>query len=102
MKKPIKLYILDTGTELFAECENKENAYTMGCDLLENCWDHGYLDIYFLYNDNIEYYWSYRELCFSVNWEELGEEEYEKYWIKKIWELRFESKEELKTILFDL
>lgn len=102
MKKPTILYVLDTGTETWAECEKKENAYTMWCDILNNCWDHGYLDIYFLYNDNIEYYSAYREICFAVNWEELEREDYEKHWIKKMWEFIFTSKQELKTILFDL
>ena len=102
MKKPTILYVLDTGTEPFAECKTKEDAYRMWCELLENCWDHGYLWIYFLYNDNIEYYCDAYEICFAIDWEELSQWEWGKHWIKKIWDLNFGNKKELKTILFDL
>ena len=47
-------YILDTGTQLFAECETKEDTLRMGSELLLNENDHGYLDIYFANNEDIE------------------------------------------------
>ena len=95
-------YILDTGTQLFAECETKEDTLIMGSELLLNENDHGYLDIYFTNNDDIEPIAHLGELSFiDRDWNLYDTwEEWEKVWVKKMWELNFTSKKELKQLLY--
>ena len=97
-------YILDTGTQLFAECNNKEDTLRMGSELLLNENDHGYLDIYFIDNkkldpEPISNLW---EVAFIDNKGNLYDtwEEWEKIWVKKMWEFNFTSKKELKQLLY--
>lgn len=91
------LYYIDTGTQAFSFCETKEKLKRECLDIFRYWWDHGYIHIYVIENENIWYYIEGRELVFT--WEYRKLKNLERNWIIKIGEMFFWNKKELNYIL---
>ena len=90
------IYYIDTGTQAFHICETKEDLKRRCLELFQCWWDHGYIDIYVIENENVWYYIEDREIVFTL---EKRLKNIERNWIVKIWEMFFWNKKELNYIL---
>lgn len=97
-KKPKVLYVLDTGTQTRAECENKKDTITQWLELLRNANDHWYVDIYFIYDGNVQWTVHNREIEFYINGKEI--DMVDTKLVKRMGEFYYENKDELKRVLY--
>lgn len=96
-----RLYILyDWGT-LFAECENKEEAFRLGKEMfLNNKWRVWYVDIIILLDSKIECDVTNWEFTYYIKDKEIAPKDYIKKGVIEVWTFEIGSITDLKKLLY--
>jgi len=96
-----RLYRIYNGWELFAECENKEDAFRMWKEMfLNNEWRVWYVDITILLDSKIEYETNSWEFTYYIKGKEIEPEEYIKKGVIEVWSFEIDSLTNLKKLLY--
>lgn len=96
-----RLYIIDNLAWIFAECENKDDAFRMWKEmLLNNEWRSWYLDIVILLDDKIEYEVSDWEVVYYIWSKEIDTDDYIKKGVIEVGTFEFKNTIDLKKLLY--